>query len=338
MKNCLSLATLLLALAQPAISLNAADSAPLNEHLKPITRLIGHWKWQWKNEHGESMAGQSTVQPDASGAFITDRGWDMHDGKVVSSELNIYYWDPAAKAIANVGFTATGDHGLARVFARGNQWIEHSAGYDDQGVLRTHIDHWEWSGDDTGSYQETHIFRAGRAEPDDFKMSCQRAATNLPAPVPGSFPLNEHLKPIARWIGTWDLEWKDAHGANRKARTTVEPDAQGAVIAERTEQVQDGQLVYSKLTVFYWQQESRSLATVTMDSTGSVLSANLFARGDKWVGHISGHQAEGKLRTGVAQHQWMNDHTVICQETDVFEEGEAKPDGPKYTCERVPVR
>jgi hypothetical protein len=335
MKNCLCFAALLSALAQ--LSLSAADSLRLNDHLKPIARLVGQWTWQWKNEHGESMTAQSTVQADASGAFITDKGWDMRDGKIVPSQLNIYYWDSAAKAIANVGFTATGDHGSARLFARGNQWIEQSAGYDDQGVLRTHVDRWEWASDDAGVYQETHVFRAGRSEPDDFKFGCQRAAmaTNLPAADPDSFPLNEHLKSVARWIGTWDLEWKDATGQSRKAQTTVKPDLQGAVIAETTAQVQEGKLLYSRLTVFCWQQESRSLACFTVDSTGNVLATSMFVRGDKWIGHVSGHQAQGKLRTSVDQRQWMNNDTVICQETDVFEEGETQPDGPKFTCKRV---
>ena len=335
MKNRLCLAALLAALAQ--LSISAADSAALNDHLKPIVRLVGQWTWQWKNEHGESMTAQSTVQADASGAFITDTGWDIRDGKIVPSQLNIYYWDPAAKAIANVGFTSTGDHGSARLFARGNDWIEQSTGYDDLGILRTHTDHWEWNNDDSGVYQETHVFRAGRSEPDDFKLSCQRTtmATNFPAAAPDSFPLNEYLKPLARWIGTWDVEWKDGNGQNKKAQTTVEPELQGAVITERTEQVQEGKLVYSRMVVLYWQQESRSLATFTADSTGSVLAANLFARGDRWIGHVSGHAPGGKLRTCVDQRHWLNNDTVTSQETDVFEEGEAKPDGPKYTFKRM---
>ncbi len=327
---CLVQLTLLWA---PAVSVHAA---PLDEPLRPLTSYLGNWKWQWKNEHGEPKEARSTVMADPAGAFIVDRVSDIENGKLTPSELNIYFWRSEVQAIAGLGFTAAGDHGSSILFIRDDRWIEQSLGYDAEGVLRTHIDQWNWKTPDSAEYQETHIVRAGRTEPDDFKLRCERSSAGVPPLSATEQPsLHEHLKAHTRFLGEWEVEWTNPQGETRKGRATVRPEVGGSVVSMNFQEVQDGKVLYSELTVFYWRGESKGLATVTIDSAGGSVAGDLFLRADKWVSQLSGYDGNGNILTRVGEQVWGDKDSATLQEVHRFLEGQAKPDGPKCQFRRL---
>jgi hypothetical protein len=318
--------------------LHAESPVPLNEHLKPIARYLGNWIWQWKDEHGQSKTGQSVVEVDPSGNFLVDRAGDIRDGKLVTSELNIYYWRPELKAIATAGFTSDGDRGTSIMFVRGHSWLENSSGYDEQGKLRTHIDQWTWSGDDSVDYQETHIFRAGLPEPDDVKLSSKRAPADsmLSDKSAERQPLDPNLKALSRLLGKWRTEAQDNDGDAVKGELTVQADRSGAFVTQKAvARNADNEVIWSQFTIYYWQPESKSLAEVTFERTGGRKSAVIFPRGDSWVEHVVRYDEEGQITTSIDQWKWSNDRTAVWQSTHVFVQGESAPDTPSYTLKRV---
>lgn len=302
-----------------SISAPPGRAAGLNDHLAPLARYLGEWTWQWKDEHGEEQTSSSTVRADKSGAFIVDRSDD-------GSEFNIYYWHPLSKTIASSGFTSDGDRGWSILTCRGAHWLEQSSGVDAQGKFRTHIDQWEWSSSDAGTYQETHSFRDGISEPDDFRLSFQRSQGPAKQPSgPGLPPeLKEHLQPIAPLIGNWQSESSGSAGQARTSRMRVIAEAGGHAMVQRIENLSGTQVVSSSITVFYWQRESGCLASIRIDSGGSVAMAQIFPRGGRWLSQCCGWNEEGKLQSALCVFDWKGDGTLSISESASFEKGEPR--------------
>jgi hypothetical protein len=302
-----------------------------------LARYLGPWDWQWRNEHGEPMRAHAVVEADATGAFLIDRTAEFEDGKLVPSELNLYFWDPLAKAVASLGFTSTGDHGQSFVSFRDDLWIEQSGGWDGDGALRTHVDLWQWADRNHGVYQETHVVHAGRVEPDDFKLSYSRADASSAGEtkVADGAALADHFKPIARLVGRWKVEWTDGKGTAHTARSSVQVEMGGAALTEKFQEVEEGKVVLSEFTVFYWQAESRSLATVTLASDGRVWKATLYPRVEAWVAQTSARDPQGRLETFLFSRQWKGDDSFGARKSQLCVAGEEKPDPPARSYTRL---
>ena len=321
-----------------AYAIHSQGAIGANEHLKALQGYPGTWIWDWKDEHGQPMRGQSTVTLHPSGAYLLDRTSDVHEGKLTPTELNIYFWRSEAKAVGSLGFTSSGNHGSSTVVIRKNRWTEQSAGFDEEGVLRTHVDQWEWINADKGTYQDTHVVRGGRGEPDGFKLAFERAGPGVAFPSRDNRPtLNEHLKPLARLIGEWGVQWTNASGQVKEARSSVRPEAGGAVILQDLQHVEDGKVVFSELTVYFWQAESKSLGVAMLNSAGSSLAGDIFVRVDNWVSQLTGYNGNGEVQMCVVKQQWLNSDSAVCEKKHQFTGGQPEPDSPAFRFRRLPA-
>jgi hypothetical protein len=300
--------------------------------LQPLLAYAGTWNWQWQDEHGRPMGAHSMVTVDPAGAFIIDRVSELEEGKVAPTELNIYYWRAEAKTIGGVGFTSSGAHGTATLFVRGNQWIEQSSGYDEDGAFRTHVDRWEWLNRDTAVYQETQVVHGGRPEPDGFKLDCRRALSNPPVSARGgeTNSVNPHLKWLAPLLGHWDVQWTNANQEVKTAQARVELELGGAAILQTLHQVDGEKLVDSQLTVYYWQPELKSVGVVTLRSSGSSWAGSLFVRTGGWSSQLAGYDGEARAQTRFGQWRWLADDSAVYQTSHGFTAGQPEPDSPPY--------
>jgi hypothetical protein len=325
-------------LACSVLTGEAADPlVATDSHLKPLMRYVGDWTWSWKNEHGEAMEGFSRVTADPNGLFLIDRGGELQDGKFIGKEFNLYFWHPELRAIVTAGFTSDDEHGSSVVVVRRDQWIEQSSGFDAQGKLRTHVDQWQWQDADNAVYQETHVFRDGHGEPDDFKLSCKRVAAqeNDTGKSNQVIVLHAHLQPLTNWIGQWKLDWNDPDGVAHQGRASIVPDAGGAVLVERFEELQSTNGARAGIRIYSWQPETASLATMTVAAPGDISWAKLYLDKDTWTQQISGCNASGIGRQRIGRHEWIDPDTVAYTESNVFEGGKPVSDLPKITYKRA---
>lgn len=80
--------------------------------------------------------------------------------------------------------------------------------------------------------------------------------------------LNENLKPLKVFLGNWDVRWTE-NGQPMAGKATIKTDAGGNIVTLRVEALdKDGRPVFSRVSVFFWQAETKSLAEVHFDSTG----------------------------------------------------------------------
>jgi len=149
--------------------------------------------------------------------------------------------------------------------------------------------------------------------------------------------LNENLKPLKPYLGNWDVRWTEENGQSMAGKATLKPDAGGNIVTFRIEaQDKDGRHVFTRVSVFFWQAETKSLAEVNFDSNGLRLSNALVIQTDDklvWQGH--GFSPDGKPSWGSTEMVKKDENTWTGQFVRMFFGGAPLPDGPKLTFTRA---
>ena len=150
-------------------------------------------------------------------------------------------------------------------------------------------------------------------------------------------PLNENLKPLKAYLGNWNVRWTEENGQSMAGKATLTADAGGNIVTFRIEaQDKDGRHVFTRVSVFFWQAESKSLAEVNFDSNGLRCSNVLVSQTDDklvWQGHA--FSPDGKPSWGSTEMVKKDENTWTGQFVRMSYAGAPLPDGPKATFTRA---
>ena len=162
------------------------------------------------------------------------------------------------------------------------------------------------------------------------------AGTILPLMAADQPPLNEHLKPLKMFLGDWNLHWTE-NGQPITGKATVKPDAGGTIVTLRTEVLdKEGRVVDSRVSVFFWQSETKSLAEVHFDSNGSHGSNVLVSQtDDKLVFQGQGFGPDGKPGWGSTELLKTDENNWTGQFVRNSFGGASVPDSPKFNFTRT---
>ena len=163
------------------------------------------------------------------------------------------------------------------------------------------------------------------------------AGTTLSLRAADQTPLSENLKPLKSYLGNWSVRWTEENGQSMAGKATLKPDAGGNIVTFRIEtQDKDGKPVFSRVSVFFWQTETKSLAEVNFDSNGLRCSNVLVSQTDDklvWQGHA--FSPDGKPSWGSTETVKKDENTWTGQYVRMSFGGAPMPDGPKATFTRA---
>ncbi len=148
--------------------------------------------------------------------------------------------------------------------------------------------------------------------------------------------VTENLKALKPFLGVWKIQWT-ANGQPITGTTTVKPDAGGNIVTMRTEVLdKEGKSVDSRLSVFFWQSETKSLAEIHFDSNGSHGSNVLVSQTeDKLVLQGQGFGADGKPSWGSTEIVKLDENSWTGQFVRISFGGAPVPDSPKFNFTRA---
>ena len=149
-------------------------------------------------------------------------------------------------------------------------------------------------------------------------------------------PLNENLKPLKMLLGDWKVRWVE-NGQSMSGKTTVKPDAGGSIITLKFETLdEDGKTIFSTVSIFHWQSETKSLAEVHFYANGAHGSNVLVNQtDDKLVWQGQRYTPEGKPSWGSMEMIKINENTWSVQFVRISYQGASLPDGPKLNFTRA---
>jgi hypothetical protein len=148
--------------------------------------------------------------------------------------------------------------------------------------------------------------------------------------------LREELKPLAPLLGKWTMTWTERDGAKvtGTASVTVEPGG-GVVLLKVEVPGEEGRRGFSRLSVFHWQPETKTLAE--RHFTGEAYGMNVLVshRDNRltWQGH--GFGPDGQPNMGTTVLELAADGSWTTQFAKVVQAGNPVPESPKITFTRV---
>lgn len=149
--------------------------------------------------------------------------------------------------------------------------------------------------------------------------------------------VTENLRPVKMFLGNWSVSYVDQNGRTITGTAAAKPEAAGKIVALRSEFLdKDGRVFFSRVSIFYWQAESGSIAEVNFDSNGwhgtNVLASHT---GERMVWQGKGYSAEGKMGGATTETTRMDANTWTAQFTQQTYDGKPMPDSPKFKFTRV---
>jgi len=134
--------------------------------------------------------------------------------------------------------------------------------------------------------------------------------------------LIDDLKPLTPYLGEWKMYWTDLNGQHMSGKATLTAEAGGAIIIFKTDLVgAEGKPLFSRVSVFFWNSESKSIAESNFDSNG-------------WHGGnvlTNGEAKEGRSLTEMIK---VDENRWTAQFTKQVYNGQSFPDSPKFTFTR----
>jgi hypothetical protein len=146
--------------------------------------------------------------------------------------------------------------------------------------------------------------------------------------------LNENLKPLARLVGRWDVQFTE-NGEPQNGQFTAKVEEGGAILSGKFQLGTNNTPIFSFAVTYYWQAETKSIAQVYFDSLGAHSTSVMTKQGDHEVWQAAGYTQDGKYVSSVGHSEWKDNDTFVYQSTCVCVGGEAMPDGPKITLKRI---
>jgi hypothetical protein len=335
MTNLHRLALLGLALAGANLALPAADPPALDDNLKNISKYLGQWAYKWKNEtNGQFMKGEFLLEPGLGGKIILYRERMLDGDKTALSWIGFTYWHPRMKSLLFWNCASDGGYASGLQTKRGDDFTFYWRGFDAKGELAAGLGTDEWKEDDTFVTQGTHTVTNGIPKPDSQKTIMKRLQNKgISVSVPA--PLQEHLKPMEKYLGKWNVEWAEK-GNTGKAVYIAQAEAGGAAIYGALYSSLDAVNEPAWLaSVTYWRPEIQSLASITFLGDGGGAEALVAKTGEEQLEQTVGYDPQGKLTTSVTRTQWSGKDTFTVQSLQLVVGGEVQPDGTKYTLTRI---
>jgi hypothetical protein len=145
----------------------------LDEHLKPLARLIGHWKGAVTGGAGKTGDGEVTVEADPGGTFITERVRQSLEGRI-TTEFGVYFWQPERRSIAHAVFDGVGGRRMGRLLTDQGRWVEQVESYDRRGTPGTRVDTWEWPTEGSFARHSAGNFDGSQPRPDGPEWAWER--------------------------------------------------------------------------------------------------------------------------------------------------------------------
>jgi hypothetical protein len=151
------------------------------------------------------------------------------------------------------------------------------------------------------------------------------------------FAITENIEPLKMFLGNWSVSYTDQNGQTITGSATVKPEAGGNIVTLRNEFLnKSGTAFFSRVSIFYWQAESGSIAEVNFDSNGwhgtNVLASHT---GDKMVWQGKGYSAEGKTGVEITETTQMDANTWTAQFIHQTYDGKPMTDSPKFKFTRI---
>ncbi|HTG44523.1 MAG TPA: hypothetical protein VK633_08325 [Verrucomicrobiae bacterium] len=148
--------------------------------------------------------------------------------------------------------------------------------------------------------------------------------------------LIDDLKPLTPYLGEWKMYWTDLNGQHMSGKATLTAEAGGAIIIFKTDLVgAEGKPLFSRVSVFFWNSESKSIAESNFDSNGwhggNVLTK---ATATKWVWQGHGYSGEAKEGRSLTEMIKVDENRWTAQFTKQVYNGQSFPDSPKFTFTR----
>ncbi len=132
----------------------------------------------------------------------------------------------------------------------------------------------------------------------------------LSSPAVGQELLNENLKPLAWLVGQWEAKMEDGNGNPLRWTFEAKPDLKGTALNIRySVQAQDGHEFVAGNIIYYWQPETRTLGSFSLDTMGGRAADTLARQGNnQWIWMGLGYDGQGKCGIGSTEITKLNEN------------------------------
>lgn len=169
-----------------------------------------------------------------------------------------------------------------------------------------------------------------------FSMLCAIANLNGTIAAAEATVLHEKLMPLEPYLGTWNICWTDRTGQHRSGTASLAPAAGGSIVLFHAQTFdKDGRPSFSRVSVFFWNAASQSIAESNFDSTGGHgLETLSHINAKKWVWEGRGRNGAGNEGARLTEMIHVNPNKWTVQFKGRQREGIELPDSPKFTFTR----
>lgn len=149
--------------------------------------------------------------------------------------------------------------------------------------------------------------------------------------------LREELKPLAPLLGKWTMTWKERDGEEVTGTASVTVETGGSVVLLKLEVPgEEGRHGFSRLSVFHWQPETKTLAEQHFFSMGGYgMNVLVSHSAGRWIWQGHGFGPDGQPNLGTTVLEQAADGSWTSRFAGVIHAGNPVPESPRVTFTRV---